>query len=121
MATYGGAFLTVGEKIRIARQAAGLTQNQLAEKCGCACGTIHQYEANKRRPSYAQLAKLAAALKIDVSDLVLENVDISRSENLEEDIYFKRVGTAFRDLNDLGRAAAAQRVEELTEIQKYKK
>ena len=39
-----------GDYIKIARQKAGLTQKQLAEKVGLATITIQQYERNLREP-----------------------------------------------------------------------
>ena len=42
--------MSVGDHIKNARKSAGMTQKELAEKCGAAEITIRQYESNKREP-----------------------------------------------------------------------
>ena len=56
-------------ELRRYRKLCGLTQKQLAEKCGLAPGTIQQYELGKRKPKIEQLQKIAAALNIPVEYL----------------------------------------------------
>lgn len=51
------------------RKQCGLTQKQLAEKCGLAPGTIQQYELGKRNPKIEQLQKIANVLNIPVEYL----------------------------------------------------
>lgn len=55
--------MTVGERIKEARKAAGLTQEKLAKMCGLATVTIRQYESDKRRPNYKQLENIADATR----------------------------------------------------------
>lgn len=58
--------MSLGEKIQQARKEAGLTQAQLAEKCGLAAITIQQYERDKRQPRLEQLADIANALHVSM-------------------------------------------------------
>jgi transcriptional regulator with XRE-family HTH domain len=51
-----------GEKLKEVREAAGLTQAQLAERSGIPLGTIREYEQNKREPLVSKAGKLARAL-----------------------------------------------------------
>lgn len=60
--------MTVGQKIKKIRKEAGLTQGELAEKCGLATfasGTksraITDYERGVRNPSFEILQKIAVA------------------------------------------------------------
>lgn len=62
--------MTIGECIRDARKAAGLTQNELADKSGVAAISIHQYEKGKRQPRLEQLLAIARALDIDLDSLI---------------------------------------------------
>lgn len=62
--------MTIGERIKTARKAAGITQAQLAEKIGSATITVQQYESGKRQPRIEQLRKIASALGLYISDLV---------------------------------------------------
>lgn len=58
--------LEIGERIRAERQAAGLTQTQLAKKIGCAQGDLSDIERGRGRdgPSYRVLQAIADALGI---------------------------------------------------------
>lgn len=59
-----------GSRIKAAREAAGLTQEQLGEKLGVTGVTIMRYEKNQREPRQKQLERIAAALGIHVLDLM---------------------------------------------------
>lgn len=56
--------------IRVWREFRGLTSAQLATACGVSAAAISQLEAGKRRPSVALLKKLAAALRVDLEQLL---------------------------------------------------
>lgn len=62
--------MTIGERIKTFRKKVGLTQKQLADKCEVAEITIRQYESGKRQPRIEQLQKVAAALDVQVNDLL---------------------------------------------------
>lgn len=84
--------MTIGDKIRNYRKLAGLTQNELAQKCEVAEITIRQYEGNKRQPRIEQLIKIADALNISSNDLLgdEQRTKIPYTYHLEEDL--KRIG-----------------------------
>lgn len=79
--------MTVGERIRKQRKAAGFTQAQLAEKSGVATITIHQYEAGKRQPRLAQIQRLADALNCTPNDLI-EDWDKIDPEDAKDALIF---------------------------------
>ena len=56
--------------IRVWREFRGLTSAQLATACGVSAAAISQLEAGKRQPSIALLKKLAAALRVDLEQLL---------------------------------------------------
>lgn len=62
--------MTYGESIKKARKQSGLTQAELAKKCGLAAITIQQYERNLREPSLATLGKIAKALDTTVYEMI---------------------------------------------------
>lgn len=62
--------MEIGDVIKQQRKAAGLTQEALAKKIGCATITIRQYEAGKREPNFNTLLDIAAALNLDIFDLL---------------------------------------------------
>jgi len=59
----------VGKKIRERREAAGLTQEQLAEKSGLPQSHISRLENARHSPSRSTLDKIASALQISLADL----------------------------------------------------
>lgn len=61
--------MTVGERIRAARKAKGLTQKQLGEACGIAEPTIRRYELGKLNPKFSTLKKIGKALHVTASYL----------------------------------------------------
>lgn len=66
---------TIGEKIRAARVAAGLTQKQLGLAVGIenekvAENTVQKWEYGKQAPSLQYLRPLANALKVSIDYLV---------------------------------------------------
>ena len=66
----GGYGLTIGERIRQARNEKGLTQKQLGSISGTSEITIRQYELGKRQPRIEQLQRIADALNISAYDLI---------------------------------------------------
>lgn len=60
----------MGEKLRSAREAAGLTQQQLAEKVGVQQRDISRWENCRREPGVLIVKKMAQALGCSMDDLV---------------------------------------------------
>ena len=56
--------------LRVWREFRGLTSAQLATACNVSAAAISQLEAGKRQPSVALLKKLAAALSVDLEQLL---------------------------------------------------
>lgn len=61
--------LHVAETVVAARQKLGLTQDQLAEKAGCAPLTVSHIESGRRNPTLKSLSLVATALGLDIRDL----------------------------------------------------
>lgn len=130
----------VGKTIRQLRENKGLTQEQLADRINVSIRTIQRFERDKHSSNMKTLEKIAAAL--DIEPLLLLGYDVNEDEvysksfsSLEEAIKDEmevrklrnqepaavRLTHAFEQLNDDGQAKAVERVEELTEVPKYKK
>lgn len=56
---------SVGDRIRKARESAGLDQHQLAEITGIARSTISNYERGSTRPSKAYVKSIGLATAVD--------------------------------------------------------
>lgn len=65
--------MEIGEIIKEKRRSAGLTQEALAQKIGCATITIRQYESGKREPSIEVLNDIANALNLEIFDFIPED------------------------------------------------
>jgi transcriptional regulator with XRE-family HTH domain len=61
--------LHVAERVAAVRQQLGLTQDQLAEKAGCAPLTVSHIESGRRNPTLKSLSRVATALGLDIRDL----------------------------------------------------
>ncbi len=57
------------KKLKALRKAKGLTQRELAGKCGIDYSSLCMYENGKRIPNMKTIAKLANALGCRISDL----------------------------------------------------
>jgi len=61
---------TLGERIRRARKAAGLTQKELALKVGVTRPAVGQWESDTTAPGYAKLDEVAAALGTTAQEIL---------------------------------------------------
>lgn len=67
-----------GRKIKYERLLKGYTLKRLAELVGCSESMVSKVENSRLSPSLAMLHRIAAALEVSVSDLILqENDDLS--------------------------------------------
>lgn len=62
--------LSLGQNIRKARKAAGLTQAELSERSGAPLRSIQRWEADRNEPSIQCLRRIADALHCAIDQLV---------------------------------------------------
>jgi transcriptional regulator with XRE-family HTH domain len=60
----------LGRKLRRARELAGLTQEEVAERSGVHATEVSRIEAGKRDPRISTMERLAEALEVSPSDLL---------------------------------------------------
>lgn len=130
--------MTTGEKIRLARKERGLTQREFAEKVGIAEPTLRKYESNRLNPKIETLLKISDAADCDLAFLLPDTLidayftgatrtydEIRKNQIRDEDIEelsegLAKIYDAYEKLNEYGRQEAVKRVEELTEIPRYR-
>lgn len=133
--------MTTGQRIKAARERAGMTQAELAAKLGIPYQSVSQWERGTRNPKQETLKRIAAALGAQPWDLdgfynVNKNIaDLSEAllqvcgytpEPKEFWTVELQPTTAdellslFDQLNPDGQQKAVERVEELTEIPRYR-
>lgn len=69
----------VAERLRAARLARGLTQDQLADASGVGVATIRRIENRTTEPKIDTTARLAAALGVDLKTLAFGDDDASEA------------------------------------------
>ena len=66
-------YVALGRNIRRYRRIHGLSQEQLAEQCGCSSSHIGQIEHARGIPSLEMTVKIANALSVTADQLLKEN------------------------------------------------
>jgi transcriptional regulator with XRE-family HTH domain len=64
------AMAGLGTNLREARERLGLTQEQVAERCGVHATEVSRIEGGKRDPRISTLIRLANALEVKPSELL---------------------------------------------------
>lgn len=143
--------MTTGQRIKAAREKAGMTQADLAKKLGIPYQSIGQWERDIRNPKKETLQRIAAALGVSILELrdptLKEAINMSIetalkpsempshletviAEYIQESIADEsngrgenkqRIYKALKMLNDEGVQKASERIEELTEIPRYQR
>ncbi|NPV89897.1 MAG: helix-turn-helix transcriptional regulator [Firmicutes bacterium] len=76
----------LGSRIREERKRARLTQEQLAEMAGCNESYIGQIERGEKNPSLEVLVNIANALGVTLDYLLANNVRLSKSDSLIDEL-----------------------------------
>lgn len=108
-----------GEQLKNVREEKGFTQTELAQMVGVKTNTIIQYENGNRMPTREMLINLSECLNVSTLDIGIMDWAVHITQNQNDNGMTERVLIALDKLNTQGKQIAAERVEELTEIQKY--
>lgn len=103
--------MTFSDKIKLAREAAKLTQNELAREVGVSQRTIASYESGGARARRSTTEKLARALKVSVKYLSDDDC-IDPLADIEKDGYIEQARAMYgtrgvRDMDSLLQENAA--------------
>ena len=132
--------LGLGKKIKKYRTDANLTQRKMAKLLGIPYSTYSNYENDNRTPDSETLQRICDILNISMQDLIGQFASGSggdESERISELIYRPIIPftpenmaamareqdmiSSFRKLNVIGQMEAKKRLEELTEIPRYRR
>lgn len=125
----------IGENIKRARRKKGISQEELARAIDATKSTISKYELGHRQPPLDVLRRIAAALGTTVNWLLppdnywedengvghTEPMTPAAFEEPSEDELREHINESFSTLNHAGQQKAVERVEELTEVPKYRR
>ena len=99
-------FVTLGSKIKNARKAAGLTQEQLAEKLAVSRQAITKWESDKGIPDISNIKMLAKILNVSIDYLLDDGTDLDMSvirEAINLDDYDYKVSFSGRWVKKTGK------------------
>jgi len=138
--------MTMSERIRAIRKRKGLTQKEVAQRCGMADSAIRKYESGSVTPKFDTMDRIARALEVPVTALMgyeFQGVDADGKDIYAppaiQTIEASPIGTpnpvkkevknslrdqlleSFDSLNRKGQRIALERIDELAEIPKYQK
>ncbi len=116
--------------IKDARERAGMTMEDLAQKSGIPVSLLEDYERGSKKPGIEELTKISHSIGVSVYSLAdfdisskLMNIDIIDKQITYGSEYsqYARMVQAFSYLNHLGAEKAASAVEDLAKIQEYRR
>lgn len=95
--------MVIGNKISELRKKFNYTQEQLAEKIGVTRQTLSNWESNITSPDLNQACILCNLLKVNISDLIDNNVgiEVKESNNILQKLINKEVEINFDDFSDI--------------------
>ena len=125
--------MTLGQKIRQARQGRKITQKELAARIGKSFSSVQKYEMDLATPPLETIEKIALSLGVPFLAFIDDRVkylgvdesgvtfDMSMLDDDDENalVRLDEIKFLLRRLNERGRDKAVERIEELTEIPRY--
>lgn len=106
-------------RIREAREAAGLSQKELAEKMGVKPATLNGYEKGNHDPKSDGLSAIADICDVTVDFLLGRDDVLKRAEQLDEREEW--LLDTFRQFNEEGKERLLETVDDMAQSRKYKK
>lgn len=70
--------MSLGTRMRELREAAGISQEQIAKAVGVSRNAVSQWESDRTRPSTSRLARIAHALKVPIENLLAPSTHMRR-------------------------------------------
>lgn len=114
--------MSMGTRIKEARQAANVSQEQLAKIIGVSKGAIGNYEADISHPKEEILIALMTTLNVDANYMYQDYIEIKKTPTdhlSESDFEKQRLLHNFDSLNPKGRKALIDYSDDLASMPKY--
>ena len=121
---YSEKYRIIGSNIHMIREAAGISQTELANRVGSNKSAISRYENGMQKPSLDTLMRVADALGVDLIDLLKEKTTLSLGNTVSEPDWMRELNINLTEMNSTVRKNFIISVvamykgyrEELTEI-----
>lgn len=78
--------MNIAKAIKKTREAQGMTQKELAERCGYTITDIKAYELGEKEPKHINLMTIARALGVTMYEMFERAEEIEEPENLNLDV-----------------------------------
>lgn len=78
--------ISTAKAIKKTREAQGMTQKELAERCGYTVTDIKAYELGEKEPKHINLMNIAGALGVTMYEMFERAEEIEKPENLNLDV-----------------------------------
>lgn len=112
--------MSIGTRIKAARQAAGLNQEQLAKMLGVSKGSIGNYEADISHPKEEILISLMSMLNVDANYIYQDYIPTKKAPaHGESDLQKRRLMDNYDKLNLEGKYTLVNYSDDLTNLPKY--
>lgn len=133
---------TIGERIKRIRESKGMSQKDLASKCGIIYQTIGKYERGILNPKLATIMEIANALDVEIDDILglkatrklkrdlfehpfdTEIMDLRIKTTLDsenEEDYYRYVDILLHYLNKNGKQKVIEYIRDMLQIDEYLK
>lgn len=93
--------MSLGRRLRELREAAGLSQDQIAAIAGVSRNAVSQWESDRTRPATSRLALVARALDVAVEDLISPGAQVRESVIETATRLFARNGVARTTIEEI--------------------
>ena len=115
--------ITISERIKEGLQLRDMKQTDLVNLTGITKGALSSYISGAYEPKQRNIYKIAKALDVNEAWLMGYDVPMEReiSDNINSNDKDNILLNNFNKLNEDGKDEAIKRVQELTELSKYKK
>lgn len=98
--------MAFSENLRAARKAAGLTQQQVADRIGVTKSTYCNYEKGKREPDVLKIWEIVRVLGVSGDDLLDTGFDEKKAPSLSDEAL--EVARGYEDLDHWGKVAVRE-------------
>lgn len=105
---------TFGDKLKQLRTAAGMTQEELAKKCGITKQNISRYENSSREPNIRTAKIIADALNVPLADFAPETIAPRKASDEDRELLL----TLFDQLPPESKEAVLVQLRALARYQK---
>ncbi|MCL2626629.1 MAG: helix-turn-helix domain-containing protein [Cystobacterineae bacterium] len=87
------SLLGLAKRVRVLRESMGITQDEMAARCGITIGFVSLLERGERSPSYETLWRISKALDVPISELFFEDgLEKSEAYALDRLLRFAKMG-----------------------------